>query len=65
MYIEIDKYCWNSLRKGRVLGFESDVEEAFTVFKNYMLEPEDITVSEFIRIAEISQFEFLVKVSIL
>ena len=37
MYIEIDKYCWNSLRKGRILGFESDVEEAFTVFKNYMI----------------------------
>lgn len=44
MYIEMDKYCWNSLRKGRLLGFENDVEEAFTVFKNYMLEPEDITV---------------------
>ena len=64
MYIEMDKYCWNSLRKGRLLGFENDVEEAFTVFKNYMLEPEDITVHEFLRIAEISQFKFITKVNL-
>lgn len=26
MFIEKEKYCWNSLRKGRLLAFESDIE---------------------------------------